>query len=190
MPTKIAVIGSKGRMGQAVLSLARSDKTLEVVGEGDHGDDLAKVTAQAQAVVDFSHRSATEAVLRAAQTVKAVLVIGTTGHTEAERGLIIAASHKIPLIHSPNFSIGVNLLFHLTALAAKALPEGFDPEVIEIHHRLKKDAPSGTAKRLVEILAEARRTKPEVVARHGRTGEPGERTEDEIARRARRGRGG
>ena len=187
MATKIAVIGSKGRMGKAILDLARADKTLQITGEGDYGDDLAKVTAGAQAVVDFSHRSATEAVLKAAQAAKAACVIGTTGHTEAERGLITAASHKIPLIHSPNFSMGVNLLFYLTGQAAKALPEGFDPEVIEIHHRLKKDAPSGTAKRLVEVLAEARRTKPEVVARHGRTGEPGERTEDEIGVHAVRG---
>ena len=81
----------------------------------------------------------------------------------------------------------MNLLFYLTEQAAKALPEGFDPEVIEIHHRLKKDAPSGTAKRLVEILAEARRTKAEVVARHGRSGEPGERSEDEIGVHAVRG---
>ncbi len=187
MATKIAVIGSKGRMGKAILDLARADKTLQITGEGDYGDDLAKVTAGAQAVVDFSHRSATEAVLKAAQAAKAASVIGTTGHTEAERGLMTAASHKIPLIHSPNFSMGVNLLFYLTGQAAKALPEGFDPEVIEIHHRLKKDAPSGTAKRLVEVLAEARRTKPEVVARHGRTGEPGERTEDEIGVHAVRG---
>ena len=164
MAIKIAVIGCKGRMGQAVLSLAQADKTLEVVGQGDYGDDLAKVTAHAQAVVDFSHRSATVAVLKAVQAAKSACVIGTTGHTEAERGLITAASHKIPLIHSPNFSMGVNLLFYLTGQAAKALPEGFDPEVIEIHHRLKKDAPSGTAKRLVEILAEARRTKFPVIS--------------------------
>jgi 4-hydroxy-tetrahydrodipicolinate reductase len=98
-----------------------------------------------------------------------------------------AAAKKIPLIHSPNFSLGVNLLFYLTAQAAKALPEGFDPEVIEIHHRLKKDAPSGTAKRLLEILAEARKAQPEVVARHGRSGEPGERTNSEIGVHAVRG---
>ena len=187
MATKLTMIGAKGRMGQAILELVRADKNFELVGEADHGDDLAKAVAKAQVVVDFSHRSATEAVLKQARAVKAAYVCGTTGHTEAEQGLIGEAAHHIPIIHSPNFSLGVNLLFYLTAQAAKALPEGFDPEVIEIHHRLKKDAPSGTAKRLVEILAEARRSKPEVVARHGRSGEPGERTEDEIGVHAVRG---
>jgi len=187
MATKLVMVGAKGRMGQAILALACQDKGFEVVGEADQGDDMAKVLAKAQVVIDFSHRSATESVLKQVCALKVAYVCGTTGHTEAEAGMIAAAARQVPLILSPNFSLGVNLLFYLTEQAAKALPEGFDPEVIEIHHRLKKDAPSGTAKRLVEILAEARRTKAEVVARHGRSGEPGERSEDEIGVHAVRG---
>jgi 4-hydroxy-tetrahydrodipicolinate reductase len=187
MGTKLIMVGAKGRMGQAILNLAHADKGFEVVAEVDHGDDLSKLGKGAQVLVDFSHRSATAAVLKQVVSGKLAYVCGTTGHTEAEQGLIGEAARHVPLIHSPNFSLGVNLLFYLTAQAAKALSEGFDPEVIEIHHRLKKDAPSGTAKRLVEILAEARRTNPDVVSRHGRSGEPGERTEDEIGVHAVRG---
>jgi 4-hydroxy-tetrahydrodipicolinate reductase len=114
-------------------------------------------------------------------------VCGTTGQTDTDLKLIQAASKKLPLIHSPNFSVGVNLLFYLTEQAAKALPEGYDPEVIEIHHRLKKDAPSGTAKRLLEIIAQGRGAKVDQVTKHGRSGEPGERTGSEIGVHAVRG---
>ena len=174
-------------MGQAILKLARGDKSFEVVGEADHGDDLAKAVAKAQVVVDFSHRSATKDVLEKVCGAKVAYVCGTTGQNEADLKLIQAASKKVPLIHSPNFSVGVNLLFYLTEQAAKALPDGFDPEVIEIHHRLKRDAPSGTAKRLLEIIAQARGAKVDQVTKHGRYGEPGERTGREIGVHAVRG---
>ena len=187
MAIKLTMVGAKGRMGQAILKLARADKSFELVGESDHGDALAKAVAKAQVVVDFSHRSATKEIIQQVVAVKAAYVCGTTGHTEAEKNLLQQASHQVPIIHSPNFSLGVNLLFYLTAQAAKALSKGYDSEVIEIHHRLKKDAPSGTAKRLLEILAEARHSNPESVARHGRSGEPGERTQDEIGVHAVRG---
>ncbi len=187
MPTKILMIGAKGRMGQAILGLARADRAFEVVGAVDKGEDLSPALAQAQVAIDFSHHSATESVLQKVCAAKVAYVCGTTGQTAVELSQMSAAAKKIPLIHSPNFSLGVNLLFYLTAQAAKALPEGFDPEVIEIHHRLKKDAPSGTAKRLLEILAEARKAQPDVVARHGRSGEPGERTNSEIGVHAVRG---
>ena len=95
MATRLTMIGSKGRMGQAILKLARGDKNFEVVGEADHGDDMAKAMAKAQVVVDFSHRSATETVLKQVRAVKAAYVCGTTGHTEAERGLIGEAAHHV-----------------------------------------------------------------------------------------------
>jgi 4-hydroxy-tetrahydrodipicolinate reductase len=174
-------------MGQAILALARKDKSFLIVGELDKGDDLGGLVGKADVVVDFSHRSATEGVLEKVCAAKVAYVCGTTGQTEADLKLFQAASKKVPLIHSPNFSVGVNLLFYLTEQAAKALPEGYDPEVIEIHHRLKKDAPSGTAKRLLEIIAEARVAKVDQVTKHGRSGEPGERTGSEIGVHAVRG---
>ena len=187
MATQVLMIGAKGRMGLAILALAREDKGFHIVGEVDKGEDLGGLVGKADVVVDFSHRSATEGVLEKVCAAKVAYVCGTTGQTEADLKLIQAASKKVPLIHAPNFSIGVNLLFYLTEQAAKALPEGYDPEVIEIHHRLKKDAPSGTAKRLLEIIAQARGAKVDQVTKHGRSGEPGERTVSEIGVHAVRG---
>ena len=180
MATQLLMVGAKGRMGQAILALARKDKGFHIVGEVDKGDDLGGLFEKADVVVDFSHRSATEGVLDKVCAAKVAYVCGTTGQTDTDLKLIQAASKKVPLIHSPNFSVGGNLLFYLTEQAAKALPEGYDPEVIEIHHRLKKDAPSGTAKRLLEIIAQARGAKVDQVTKYGRSGEPGERTGSEI----------
>jgi 4-hydroxy-tetrahydrodipicolinate reductase len=116
-----------------------------------------------------------------------VLVIGTTGHELAEREQINKAAQKIPLVFSPNYSVGVNTLFWLTRKAAEILGPGFDLEVIEMHHRLKKDSPSGTARHLAEILAEVRKIDYSEAARHGRAGIVGERTNDEIGVHAIRG---
>ena len=187
MATQIIMVGAKGRMGQAILALAQKDTSFQVVGKVDKGDDLGGLLGQANVVIDFSHRSATEGILEKVCAAKVAYVCGTTGQTEVDLKLMQAASKRVPLIHSPNFSVGVNLLFYLTEQAAKALPEGYDPEVIEIHHRLKKDAPSGTAKRLLEIIAQARGTKLDQVTKHGRSGEPGERSASEIGVHAVRG---
>jgi 4-hydroxy-tetrahydrodipicolinate reductase len=116
-----------------------------------------------------------------------VLVIGTTGHELAEREQINKAAQKIPLVFSPNYSVGVNTLFWLTRNAAEILGPGFDLEVVEMHHRLKKDSPSGTARHLAEILAEVRGLDYAESARHGRAGIMGERTSDEIGVHAIRG---
>ena len=124
MAIKLTMVGAKGRMGQTILKLAHADKSFEVVGESDHGDDLAKAVAKAQVVVDFSHRSATKEIIQQVVAVKAAYVCGTTGHTEAEKNLIQQASHQVPIIHSPNFSLVVNLLFYLTSQAARALSKG------------------------------------------------------------------
>jgi 4-hydroxy-tetrahydrodipicolinate reductase len=116
-----------------------------------------------------------------------VLVIGTTGHELPEREQIAKAAAMIPLVFSPNYSIGVNTLFWLTRKAAEILGPGFDLEVVEMHHRLKKDAPSGTARHLAEILAEVRQLDYAEAARHGRAGIVGARTESEIGVHAIRG---
>jgi 4-hydroxy-tetrahydrodipicolinate reductase len=115
------------------------------------------------------------------------LVIGTTGHSDAQMKSIDTAAATCPILVAPNFSVGVNLLFWLTRETAKILGEAFDAEVIEMHHKLKKDAPSGTAKRIAEILADTRSTVYEEAVRHGRQGMVGQRTSQEIGVHAVRG---
>jgi 4-hydroxy-tetrahydrodipicolinate reductase len=115
------------------------------------------------------------------------LIIGTTGQDNNSRQRVANSARKIPIVFAPNFSVGVNALFWLTRKAVEILGPEFDLEVVEMHHRLKKDAPSGTAKRLAEILAEVRGLSYEGATRHGRTGMIGERTSTEIGLHALRG---
>ena len=128
-----------------------------------------------------------EAILRDCRQTRTPLVIGTTGHSSVQRALIAEAAKEIPIVFAANFSVGVNALFWLTRQAARILGPGFDLEVIEVHHRLKKDAPSGTARRLAEILAEVRDLSYDEHTRHGRQGIVGERTGAEIGVHAVRG---
>ena len=116
------------------------------------------------------------------------MVIGTTGHGKDDKNAIESVAADIPMVWAGNFSTGVNLLFYLTQQAARVLDGGsdFDPEVIEMHHRLKKDSPSGTADRLLEILKDSRKLSDEDVS-HGRSGMVGERKENEIGSHALRG---
>jgi 4-hydroxy-tetrahydrodipicolinate reductase len=115
------------------------------------------------------------------------LVIGTTGHSEADKATIRDAAKTIPMVWATNFSTGVNTLFWLTRKAAQILGPSFDLEVVEMHHRLKKDAPSGTATTLLEILGEVRNLQLDEALRHGRKGITGERTAGEIGIHALRG---
>jgi 4-hydroxy-tetrahydrodipicolinate reductase len=105
-------------------------------------------------VIDFSNANATEAVCRACAEHRKALVLGTTGHNATQKTSIAASARQIPIVFAANFSVGVNALFALTRRAAELLGAEYDIDVIEMHHRTKKDAPSGTAKRLVEILAD------------------------------------
>lgn len=178
--TRIIITGSKGRMGQALLACAAKIPELEVVGQIDQGDDLTGVIGKADVVIDFSSHASTAAFAEICAAQKKALVIGTTGHSEGEQEKIKAQKTKIPIVWSSNYSTGVNTLFWLTRKAAEILGPAFDLEVVEMHHRLKKDAPSGTAKSLAEILAEVRHQQLEKVARHGRVGIVGERTPSEI----------
>ena len=178
--TKIIIIGSKGRMGRSLLACAARKPDLKVVGQINQGDDLRSVIEQGDVVVDFSFHEATARVAALCAENKKALVIGTTGHTDAEKSQIANFKSKIPMVWSSNYSTGVNTLFWLTRKAAEILGPGFDLEIIEMHHRLKRDAPSGTAKTLAEILAEVHKLQLEKVARHGRVGIVGERTAEEI----------
>jgi 4-hydroxy-tetrahydrodipicolinate reductase len=185
--TRVIINGSKGRMGQALVSCARNIPELQVVAEIDKGGDLARVIGGCDVVVDFSSHSATEEVARLCAEHKKALVIGTTGHVEADTAAIKAHQKMIPIVWASNFSTGVNTLFWLTRKAAEILGPDFDLEVIEMHHRLKKDAPSGTARTLAETLAEVRKLQLSKAARHGREGIVGERTQSEIGIHAIRG---
>ena len=178
--TRIIITGSRGRMGRALAECAARIAELKIVGQIDQGDDLRAVIGQGDVVVDFSSHSATRGIAELCAEHRKAMVIGTTGHAEEERSNITKLGARIPIVWSSNFSTGVNTLFWLTRKAAEILGPGFDMEIVEMHHRLKRDAPSGTAKTLAEILAAARGQQLEEVARHGRAGIVGERTAAEI----------
>jgi len=185
---KLLVTGCRGRMGQAVIDCTIADPDLEVGGQIDVGDSLLDALEGCDAVIDFSFHGFSEELLAACTARKTKIVMGTTGHTDAELEAIRKASGSLPIVHAPNFSVGVNTLFWLTAKATEILGEGFDLEVIEMHHRHKIDAPSGTGRRLAEILAEARDLSYDDDMRHGRFGgDVGARTDREIGVHALRG---
>jgi len=185
MPTRITIIGAKGRMGQANLAAAR-EAGAEVVAALDQGDDLALGIAAADVVIDFSFHTATSEIIRLCVAYRKALVIGTTGHSAEEKKHLLTEAARIPCVWSGNYSVGVNLHFALTRRAASVLGSDYDAEVVEMHHRFKKDAPSGTAARLLEIILEERKLGAEAL-RHGREGITGERTSTEVGIHALRG---
>ena len=185
--TKLIITGSQGRMGQALLACAARIPELEVAGAVDKNDDLAQVIGQADVLIDFSFHSATLGIAELCARHNKAVVIGTTGHSADEKAKIVALQTQIPMVMATNFSTGVNTLFWLTRKAAEILGPDFDLEVLEMHHRLKKDAPSGTATTLLEILAEVRQLQLAEALRHGRHGIVGERTRNEIGIHAIRG---
>ena len=186
-PLRVLINGSKGRMGQTLIACAKSDPALELAGEVDLGDDFAGAVPACDAVIDFSSPNVLELVLARCVEHHKVCVVGTTGHTDTQLATINHAAAQIPVVFAPNYSVGVNTLFWLTRKAAEILGPSFDLEVVEMHHRLKKDSPSGTAKKLAEILAEVRALSYNANARHGREGIVGERTDAEIGVHAIRG---
>jgi 4-hydroxy-tetrahydrodipicolinate reductase len=151
-PLKIIICGAKGRMGQTLVACVKSDPELQLAGEVDLGDDLQKIIKNCDVIVDFSTADATESIAKLAAAHKKSLVIGTTGHTEAQKNAVRSHASAIPIVWSANFSTGVNALFWTTGKIAQILGVNFDVEIVEAHHKAKKDAPSGTAKRLQEIL--------------------------------------
>jgi 4-hydroxy-tetrahydrodipicolinate reductase len=185
MAPRILINGAKGRMGQAVASAAR-EIGLPIGAAVDVGDDLPSALAKADVVVDFSAHSATRAMLEAAVAQKKPIVLGTTGHGAEEKKHLLALAAKVPCVWAGNFSVGVNLLFALTRRASAILGNDYDAEVVEMHHRFKKDAPSGTAARLLEIILEERKLSAAAL-RHGREGITGERTNTEVGIHALRG---
>ena len=192
----VVVTGAAGRMGTQIVRLVGATEGMKIAGAverpgpavgKDAGalagvgaigvavvDDLAKALAGAGAVVDFtSHEaSARHAELCAERGVP--LVVGSTGFTPEAKARVAAAARKIPIVLSPNMSVGVNVMFELVRQAAKVLGDGYDVEIVALHHKKKRDAPSGTAVRLGEVAADALGRDPKdalAYARHGILGE-------------------
>jgi 4-hydroxy-tetrahydrodipicolinate reductase len=185
MPLNIALVGARGRMGQAI-SNAAADLDAVIGWPMDQGDDLPAGIRAADVVIDFSSHKITGQVIQLAVQFDKPLVIGTTGHPAAEKEHLLKEAAKIPTVWSGNYSVGVNLLFALTQRAAAVLGNDYDAEVIEMHHRFKKDAPSGTAARLLEIILKEKKLSTDAL-RHGREGITGERTKTEVGIHALRG---
>ena len=184
----IAITGRSGRMGLAVAEAVNSHPGASIHGTHDTGEDLGSVLKGADVVIDFTMHSFTSHLIESALVNRTALVIGTTGHSDEERAAIDDASQNIPIVCAPNFSVGVNTLFWLTRRAARILGnDHFDIEVTEMHHRHKIDAPSGTARRLLEILNEETATSYEGDVSHGRVGITGERPPSQIGMHTLRG---
>ena len=185
MPLRIALVGARGRMGQAIAAVAPELDGV-ISWPLDIGDDLSAGIQNADAVIDFSSHKTTGEVIRLAVLHRKPLVIGTTGHPADEKKKLSIEAAKIPTVWAGNYSVGVNLLFALTRHASRILGSDYDAEVVEMHHRFKKDAPSGTAARLLEIILEERKLGADAL-RHGRQGITGERTPTEVGIHALRG---
>jgi 4-hydroxy-tetrahydrodipicolinate reductase len=152
---RVALIGARGRMGQTIIGVAKSDPKIDIVAQCDLGDAIDAAMKDCDVAIDFSNANATDEVCRAASQNRKPLVIGTTGHSLDQRKLIEKTAKSQPIVFASNFSIGVNALFALTRRAAEILDPDFKPEIVETHHTKKLDAPSGTAKTLAEILKQA-----------------------------------
>lgn len=184
---KIAIVGAAGRMGRMLVALAEKGG-FEVVAKVDALDGYDKTFPDdVDAVVDFSYHTAVPASINKAAGCGAAYVIGTTGLVADEQAVVDEAAKKIPVVQSGNYSLGINLLLGLAKKAASVLGEEYDVEVVEMHHKHKKDAPSGTALMLAKAVAKGRGVDFGAKAVYGRKGDIGERPEGEIAVHALRG---
>jgi 4-hydroxy-tetrahydrodipicolinate reductase len=184
---ELLVTGKSGRMGQAVIEAA-CQADVPVTATHDAGENLCAAIRKANCVIDFTIHSFTPELLKEALKHDTSLVIGTTGHSDEERALIHEAAKKIRIVYAANYSVGVNTLFWLTRQAARVLTQDrFDIEVTEMHHKHKIDAPSGTARRLLEILNEETDTSYQDDVAHGRLGNIGPRKPREIGMHSLRG---
>jgi 4-hydroxy-tetrahydrodipicolinate reductase len=198
---KLAIFGATGRMGLAVARLAHAAQDVEIVGgvcsDEDPGvgrdigelagigqigvvttPDIASGLLGADVVIDFSNAAAVAQLSALAARQKVAVVSGTTNIDDAAKKALDRAAQTVPVLWAPNMSLGVQVLAELVEQAVRRLGLGFDVEITEIHHRKKVDSPSGTAKRLAEAARQARPSLHEV---HGRSGDVGARTDEEMA---------
>jgi 4-hydroxy-tetrahydrodipicolinate reductase len=203
MPLNIAIAGAGGRMGRTLIEAVtrhaefKLAAALEVAGSPHLGrdagefagaacgvkitDDIANALKGCDALIDFTRPEGTLHHIAICRTLGVKPVIGTTGFDDAGKKMIAEAAKDIAIAMAPNFSVGVNVTFKLLELAAKSLGAGYDVEIIEAHHRLKVDAPSGTALRMGEVVAGALGRDLKQCAIYGREGVTGERKDDTIA---------
>ncbi len=206
---KVVVTGAAGRMGTQIARLVRATEGMAVAGAverpgpavgqdvgtlaglGPIGvavvDDLAKALPGADVVIDFTSHEASARHAEACAERGVPLVIGSTGFTPEAKARVAAAARRIPIVLSPNMSVGVNVLFELVRQAAKVLGEAYDVEIVELHHKKKRDAPSGTAVRLGEVAAEALGRDPKDALAYSRHGIIGERPPWQIGLQTLRG---
>jgi 4-hydroxy-tetrahydrodipicolinate reductase len=161
-PVRVLLIGAAGRMGKTVLDLAERDREIKIAGQCDLGDPIEPAMKNCDVAIDFSQADSIDEICRAALQHRKSLVIGTTGHSQQQRKTIEETAHSAPVVLASNFSVGVNVLLWLTQKTAELLGSDFNPEIVETHHKTKKDAPSGTAKTLAEILTAVRNSECEV----------------------------
>lgn len=209
--TRIAIHGAGGRMGRALVSIIAADENAQLSGAVDHeksaalGQDagvlagvpqplsvsitsnLAEALADTDVVIDFSLPDGTLAVLETCLRSKTPVVIGTTGFGDAVKAAMQRLAEVAPVVFAPNYSVGVNVFWALAERAATLFADDVDLEIVEMHHHHKVDAPSGTATRLLDVVAKARGLDPKTAVRHGRAGQVGARTKDEIGMHALRG---
>jgi 4-hydroxy-tetrahydrodipicolinate reductase len=195
MDIKVIVCGARGRMGQEVVSLIQEKRGWELIGaieSPEHPElgieilkglritsNLREALQKDSVIIEFTNPSATLDHLQIARENRLAMVIGTTGFKSSQLKEIKEASRVVPILLSPNMSVGINLLFILAKEIAQIL-RNFDKEIIEVHHRLKQDAPSGTAYRIAQILAEVEGKDLSQIATFGRKGIKGERRREEI----------
>ncbi len=208
---KIAILGAAGRMGYNLLDCVGTISGCEIVAACDieghpaigqtvkafagiSSDAISKTltyttewSKDAEVIIDFTFHTAAVPNFRNAVENNQAYVLGTTGLTDEEKQAVDDASKTIPIVWAPNMSLGVNLMLELVRRSASILGNDYDAEIVEMHHRLKKDAPSGTAIGLAEVLAEGRAVNLDDVAIYGREGITGERPQGEIAIHALRG---
>lgn len=203
MTTAVTVLGPSGRMGKAILAAAAGRTDVRVAAALDRSDapDVGKevapgvvttalidaALAAAPVYIDFTTPNATAAIAAQARQRRIAAVVGTTGLTQAGEHALDALAEVAAVVGAPNFSVGVNLLLGLCALAAKTLGTAWDAEIVELHHKAKRDAPSGTALGLARAIAAAREQDLEQVGRYARSGDVGPRPAGEIGAVAVRG---
>ena len=199
---RVAIAGAGGKMGRALIDATLADSSLKLAAALDAAGSLALgmqiggVSVQsdvragvsaADVLIDFTRPEGTLAHLDACVAAGKAMVIGTTGFSAAQLARIQEASARIPIVMSPNFAVGVNVVFRLAETAAAALGDSYDVEIIEAHHRQKVDAPSGTALMLGKLVSGALGRNLDEVAAHGREGDVGARPPKEIGFHAIRG---